>query len=317
MKLFRKSLRHYNVRKDYIFLSLLFASLALGGCASFTGYPTRAISPADQWKEIDKYLKPEIIAEYDKKTGEEKKRMRNEIINARILAIDIRFAEFLEELRKEGIGYGTATDWTVIALSSAAGLVGTKALSVTAAGLTGAKASFDKNAYFEKTMPALIAQMVAHRKEVLRDIQKGLAFSLDEYPLNRALIDLEGYYNAGTIPGALTEIAKTAGEAAKKAEKEIIVFRDEQFIEKGRRERVDKILENISKLGNQKAIDLVKNPPVRDTVIDNLVMARDPQNLRREDGEVAKEMLKMMAVMGKRSDEALEAWEATLKSVEK
>lgn len=308
------------MRKDYIFLSLLFVSLVLAGCASFRGYPTRAISSENQLKEVEKYLKPEIVDECNnpQKPTEEKKRLRDDIVNARLLAYDIYFATFLEELRKEGIGYGTATDWTVIALNSAGGLVGTKALSVTAAGLMGAKASFDKNAYYEKTMPVLIAQMVAHRKEVLRDIQKGLAFSLDEYPLNRALIDLEEYYNAGTIPGALTEIAKTAGEAAKKAEKEIIVFRDKQFIEKGRQERVDKILENISKLDNPKAIiDLVKNPPVRDTVIDNLVMARDPQNLRWGNEKVAKEMLKMMAVMGKRSDEALEAWEATLKSVEK
>ena len=44
-----------------------------------------------------------------------------------------------------------------------------------------------------------------------------------KYPLTQALVDLEDYYNAGTIPGAIVGITASANENAKKASDEIKV----------------------------------------------------------------------------------------------
>jgi hypothetical protein len=142
-----------------------------------------------------------------------------------VYAIDLYFGQFQQDLFREGVGSGIATDWITLALAGAgavAGNAGTKAaLAAAAAGIIGAKAAFDKNVFFDKTMPALLAQMVALRKTVLVRIQAGLSQGIDRYPLTQALIDLEDYYNAGTIPGALTGIVEGAGATAKQADEEM------------------------------------------------------------------------------------------------
>lgn len=211
------------MRKDYIFLSLLFVSLALGGCASFKGYPTKAVDPAERLKTLGPYLRLNL-ADYDKLPADEQRRKRGEIVNAEILATDLHFAAFQEMLYKEGVEYSVGTSWTVIALTEAASLVGGgsgRALSATAGGLVGAKEAFDKNVYFKKTMPVLLAEMVARRKKVLVRIRSGLAKDINEYPLTQALVDLEDYYQAGTIPGAIMEIAETAGVTTKEADSKL------------------------------------------------------------------------------------------------
>jgi hypothetical protein len=139
--------------------------------------------------------------------------------------MDISFNAFQEALYKEGVDYGIATDWAVLALDAAGTLVGgagTKAaLAATSGGLTGAKAAFDKNVYFDKTIPAVLAKMVATRKEILVKLRGGLTRTTEEYSLTQALVDLEDYYYAGTIPGAIIGIAETAGAEAEKADRDL------------------------------------------------------------------------------------------------
>ena len=136
-----------------------------------------------------------------------------------------------KNLSHQGVGVGIATDWVGLALnaagslvSSAANVAGTlvsgtaQALSATAAGLGGVGTSIDQKVFFDTTMPTLLATMVAQRKGVLVRIHEGLTHAIDAYPLTLALNDLDRYYQAGTIPGALSAIADTAGATATKAE---------------------------------------------------------------------------------------------------
>ncbi len=143
--------------------------MSICACASSTGYPERSGNVEDELKQLEKYFKPEIIAEYDQEKDPDKKTdSRNEIVNALIRATNIHFNHFQQRLYREGVGSAIATDWTVIGLNAAASITSslnkTQTLSAISGGITGAKASFDKNAFFEETMPAILSQMLALRK---------------------------------------------------------------------------------------------------------------------------------------------------------
>jgi hypothetical protein len=117
-------------------------------------------------------------------------------------AIDLNFVAFEQALYAQGVGSGIGADWLVLALTGIGSVAGSaaNALSAAAAGVTGARASFDKNVMFEKTLPALLAQMVAKRKAVLVEIRQGQAQDVETYSLLMGLSHLEDYYFAGTIP---------------------------------------------------------------------------------------------------------------------
>ena len=80
--------------------------------------------------------------------------MRDEYVNAKISTIDLHFGEFEKSLFTEGVGGGIATDWIKLALGGAGAVIASasQALSAAAAGVEGAKASFDKQAFFANTM---------------------------------------------------------------------------------------------------------------------------------------------------------------------
>ena len=86
-------------------------------------------------------------------------------------------------------------------------------LAASAAGIGGTKAIVDKNYYFEKTVPALIATMNAKRKEILTRIIDGSKQPISDYTFTQAVADTHEYYAAGTLNGAIMTIQ---GEATAK-----------------------------------------------------------------------------------------------------
>ncbi len=299
--------------------ALLIAALTLGGCvAALKGFPDRVANTETELTALKPFMNADAIKAYKDATGDAKKLKRDEYVNARISAIDLHFGEFEKALFQEGVGGGIATDWLKLALGGAGTLYAgaSQALSAAVTGIEGAKASFDKQAFFANTITTLFAAMDANRKTIHVKIQKGLARPVANYTLTQAFADLEDYYVAGTIPGALISINADSGAKGEKADKDIKFERDKAFLEIGRQKRVDKILDMIAKLTDSKAIDLIKIPPVADAKADQLVQLRDPGDLRLTKGDVARQLLKMRAVLSKRSDEALDAWEAAVKAAE-
>src|SRR5262249_46089227 len=130
-------------------------------------------------------------------------------------------------------GFGLATDLIVLGLNAAGAVVGgaeaKSALAAASGGIVGAKGAVDKDLFYQKTLPALIAQMSAQRKVVLVDIRRGLTLDVDQYPLQQALVDLENYYAAGTIPGAINAIVQDAGATSQTAQLEL--RRDAAFVQ--------------------------------------------------------------------------------------
>jgi hypothetical protein len=113
-------------------------------------------------------------------------------------------------------------------------------------------------------------------------------------------------------------VAEDAGKTAQKADEkiELIFERTGEFITPERQERVNKILEMISGLRDEVAINLAKNPPVSDPKTEELIKLMDPPNRRFTDPKVAREILKVRATMSKRNKENMDAWEAALKAVQ-
>ena len=201
---------------------LLIISLSLISCASPRGFPERTVSSDEELKELKIYYESEKVDEYSApgKTDEERMRIRNEIINARIAAIDIQFALFQQKLHQEGVGLNIGSDAIILGLGAAGALVSggaSQVLSATSAAVVGLKGSVDKKLFFEQTMPALFSQMIAQRKKVLAKIRTGLTNSATDYPLQQGFADLEDYRYAGSIPGALATIVEDAGTTSAKA----------------------------------------------------------------------------------------------------
>lgn len=216
------------MKSQYFRFAVLFVSaLALGGCAAaLEGFPDRVADTKTKLAALEPFMSKDAIDKYrDPKLSDDDKRLiRDEYVNARISAIDLHFGEFEKALFREGVGGGIATDWLKLALGGAGTLFSgaSQALSAAVTGIEGAKAAFDKQAFFENTITTLFAAMDANRKTIQVKIRKGLARPVANYPLTQAMADLEDYYIAGTIPGALISINADSGAKAEKADKALI-----------------------------------------------------------------------------------------------
>jgi hypothetical protein len=306
---------------------MVLAGMAMAtGCASITGYPSRSTNTSDDLSALAIYNKSEVIAFYNAssnsvRNGKAQKDYRNEVVNGRLAAIDIQYNLYQQSLYEQGIGTNILTDWVILGLGGATTVVGgaaTKAaLGAAITGITGAKVSIDKNAYFDKTLPALVAKMQATRKEVLVRLRTGLNKDVDVYPLTQALVDLEDYYNAGTIPGAIAGVTASANADGKKADEELKVVlevtRDKTFLDRSNTARVDSICKKIQSLSDDDAVALNKTPPTQDPNGEKVVRDADMQNKRFEKGSAARQALLLRAQYDQRSDENLSAWEKALK----
>jgi hypothetical protein len=200
--------------------ALVCVAATLGGCAALRNYPDRSNDVDAELNALQRYFDPAVI-----KQGGNGTAWRNEVVNSQILAIDLQFTSFEQALAKESVGMNTAVDMAVIGLGAATGVVGGETaksiLGVISGGLTGAKGIVDKDVFYSKTMPVLLTQMEAQRKVQLVKIRTGLTVDANRYPLSEALVDVEEYYKAGSIPGALQGIAEQSGAAGQGADKEL------------------------------------------------------------------------------------------------
>jgi hypothetical protein len=190
------------------------------GCATIKGYPDRSGSLSTELGTLSRYFDPTIIEQYEHAPN--KKIFRDEVVYGRIRAIDLHFAKFQQDLVREDFMGRVASRWTVLGLTGAIatgpGASASAILGGISAGITGASETIEEKTFIKATIPVLLAKMVSLRKEVLVEIMKGLREEVEVYPLNQALMDVEKYYQAGTITGALIGIAETAGADAKMAE---------------------------------------------------------------------------------------------------
>jgi hypothetical protein len=212
-----------HVRRQTILGCLICVVLAVvAGCAPVRGYP-------DDPENTDATLATLTSQYFSDGTREQayfktsaadtvaRTQLRDEIILGRMRAYDIEFADFEKKLYGDGNGLTLGSDLVgliLAGLTATTGNAATKsALGAASAGVIGAKAAVDKDLYYQKTIPAMLAQMEADRLKALATITAGMKLPDTGYSLMQAYIDLDAYKTAGSIPAAINVFNKDAGQA--------------------------------------------------------------------------------------------------------
>lgn len=193
----------------------------LSGCAAFVGYPKRVTDPAADLDQLKSQIEAKAITTcLDAPTLT----CRNKIIAARMHATDIRFSEFEETLFRQTREAGFGSTVATLGLTSAAAIStggASQVLSGIAAFIIGGREAFQKEVLAERTVIAIHTAMRAKRAQIAIRLRGGLGQPLDRYPLALGLGDLNEYYSAGTVLGALVGITETVSATAQKAEADL------------------------------------------------------------------------------------------------
>lgn len=188
---------------------------SLSACASMTGFPA---DPAGR-SDLGGYYGPQSEAKYDNAGADVVARTtaRNEIVRKRMHGYDLEYSDFKRALARDANGIGVGGSLAVLTLSGLAatsGHVGTaNALAAASAGIVGGQGVVNKELYYQKTLPALMALMDAARDRVILAILSGLSSNDDSYSLAQANVDLARLKDAGSIEAAIGSITETATAA--------------------------------------------------------------------------------------------------------
>lgn len=277
---------------------LLYIGMALlGGCAAFSGYPERPVDLNNDFSELKNNITAANMTVCFEKKGDEAVTCRNRFISARMYATDIRFSEFEEKLFRQTRESGFATTLGTLGLTSAAAFStgGTsQVLSGIAAFVIGGREAFQKEVLAERTVIAIHTAMRARRSQVRLRLLEGLRQSIDNYPLALALTNINEYYDAGTILGALIGITETVGAQAKEADGKLLqlaLLPKESFAPEVVELR-GTLLSKIISLSDAAATALVSNPPTPiSSDMTTLANEIGSTSLRRSNGMVAKKVL--------------------------
>jgi len=217
-----------------VITAIVIAGL-VGGCstARYGGAPEPSFDVNKDLERLAQQFEPgDSITEFYKTPNVA---LRNKFITGRITLMNIRYIQFVRQLTVERQLLDSAVAMLSLGLNLAGASVaasGTKTiLAAVAAGVTGSKEVIDKNYFFEKTIPALVAQMNADRKKALIPLLEGMRGTPDEYSFAQAVTDLHNYYFAGTFTGAIQTIQADAGTKESKADLDISKLRKSRFFE--------------------------------------------------------------------------------------
>jgi hypothetical protein len=301
---------------------IAFCGLLATACAPLSGYPEEVADPEVEVTSLEPYFNPEVMKTYAAKTDPvQREQYRNEVIYGRLRALDIRFNQFTKAISEDHSLYSIGADWIVLALNAAGATTGgaaaKSALAAASAGIVGAKGSVDKNLYYEKTLPVIVATMEARRLTAQVPIVRGLQSSDADYSLYEALVDLGAYETAGSIPGAINGLVKAAGEEAAVAQREIKFVRSTKFVD--RLEAVIPIRDRVKALTDQQALALATEmEPRLAERPENLQQAlneRDPNKRHLTSGSAARAFLMQWVIQDERDDELLKQWTDALDKI--
>lgn len=209
--------------KNHWLLAVMVA-LVFGGCAGLRQFPNVS-------QDYDKAL-GELDAEYQKAlaqiygppslTPDEQRLIRNKLIETRMAVVDTHFNEFQAGLVKENVRVEFGIALLGIGVGAAGALAAettSQILSAVSGGLAGTQAAYGKSVMYDKTMSALLAQMQAGRKVIAVRIFENSKLDIASYPLWLARTDLDAYYFAGSLPGAI--LGTAADAQVKQAQAEV------------------------------------------------------------------------------------------------
>jgi hypothetical protein len=187
-------------------------------------------------------------------------------------------------------------------------------------GLAGAQAAYGKAVLYDKAMSALLAQMQAGRKVVAAQIFQRWNQDVEQYPMWMARTDLEAYYFAGSLPGAILGTAADAKVKETQADEQIgSVVRSAEFV---RNLPIALAIDaRLEKLSDPQALALAKamEPHIktRSETLQKFLNALDPKKRRLDDPNAARVFLRNFQLTDSRLPPDLKNWTDELDKVEK
>lgn len=209
--------------KQHHWLLTVMVALVLTGCAGLRQFPVAARDYAQALETLDVEYRKALAEIYKSPlpSADAQRSIRNHMIETRMAVIDAYFSEFQAGLVKESVRADLAIALVGVGVGAAGALAAettSQILSAVSGGLAGGQAAYSKSVMYDKTLPALLAQMQAGRKTVQARIFESSQLDIGVYPLWLARTDLEAYYFAGSLPGAILGTAADAREKERRAD---------------------------------------------------------------------------------------------------
>lgn len=146
---------------------------------------------------------------------------RNHILSEFIWSVDHSYNAFETSFYSNKAAEDIGADVIGLGLGGATTLTGSAhaktILALAASTIVGAKASVDAHWYDQQTRAALVAEMRALRAAQLLIIVGGMKKDLSGYTLDHGIVDIQRYYEAGSVSSALQEITGSANSQASAA----------------------------------------------------------------------------------------------------
>lgn len=192
----------------------LLAAVMLAACSSFDGSPEPVFDADTTVADVQaKYPFDTVVDYVSSQDGDNRKVYRNRVVASYLLAMDARYFAFRRNLSRNLKGGNIGFDLALLGLTGSAAIWDQAAseLAAAATAVAGARSGINRELYFERTLPALIALMEAERLSVRAEILRGLTQSEDEYTVQEAFADLHRYEAAASIDGAIQKASEIAG----------------------------------------------------------------------------------------------------------
>ncbi|HMV84793.1 MAG TPA: hypothetical protein PKC13_22990 [Blastocatellia bacterium] len=245
-------------------LLVLCGGLLLAACGS---HGTPKIPTGISRQGIGEYAAVTFQKDYENYTKqvnennvEAARLIRDRLINRIELDIERNYREYEAKLFYNRSSGNVAADIVDLGMSAAVGATAEVAVKdMLAAALTsfkGARLSFDRNFFREKTTEIIVSKMQAYRDRVRNRITEKMAkLGAREYPFEAAWRDLVEHFYAGTLQGGLQSLANDAGKEAaaakeetKEIERELLCVPSEDDVARAReiRGRFARLVENLN-----------------------------------------------------------------------
>lgn len=196
-------------------IAAVFLSMLAPGCSAIFSPPEKLYSIGEEREHLRSQIGLPDFKSFRYYTSDQQSTYRNNYIAERMYSIDIFYSEYFSTMTREKQGYNLAGGLAVSALTSAVSLVGSKGakevLAATAGIVNAGKTEFDKEFLASKTIQILQNKMESSRLDKRQSILQKMKKNIIEYSLAESLSDLEDYYRAGTIAGALEDLSADAG----------------------------------------------------------------------------------------------------------
>lgn len=214
--------------RTFIAISTLLLAALLGGCFSIPSQDKPKVIVPD--KKTGQYTYESLEADvraynncFDAAgqltNATLARQLRDRMIFGIRSEIDAWYLQLEEDMFEQRASFNTWADFLELGMAGAIGIVHGKAdKTVLAAILStgkGTRLSYDKNWFREKTTEVLITAMRAERTKALTAINGKMQNStVTQYSFAEARADLIGYFQAGTLQGALIALSTDTGQKA-------------------------------------------------------------------------------------------------------